>query len=162
MLFLTAHPAVAAPPSREALLQALEVTPDQINPVKDPATGQLSLPPPVSAPTDRDAAVEAAAKLAADTGDPELIAALLRYQFAYRSPENTVPARALGKVFLEQSDAFLQVYDEQNILMQVKLFPYLEFGYKAATRGKNKSIRKYQLTQKKLDRLSASLMNAGR
>jgi len=162
VLFVAISPASAQSSSRDQLLKALSVSRGQLAPVKNPDTGELSLPPMVSAPESNNANVEAAAQLAAKTGDPELITALLLYQFAYRGADNTVPAKALGYVFLEQSDAFLKAYKELDIVMQVKLITCLEFGYKAATRGKNKSIRKYQLTQKKLDKLSGSLMNAGR
>ena len=148
--------------SREDLLSALAVERSQLAPVKDPATGELSLPPMVSAPADKNSAVEAAAKMAAKTGDKELIRALLLYQFAYRGTDNATPAKALGKVFLEQANAFLEVYKSLDTVMQIKLITYLEFGYKAVTHGKNKSIRKYKTTQKKLDALSASMMNAGR
>ncbi len=154
--------AAAEASSRDQLLSALAVERSQLAPVQDPETGKLSLPPMVSAPADKDAAVEAAAKLAAQTGDKDLIRALLLYQFAYRGTDNATPAKALGQVFLEQPNAFLEVYKSLDTVMQVKLITYLEFGYKAVTHGKNKSIRKYKLTQKKLDALSGSMMNAGR
>lgn len=155
-------PAGAEASSREELLSAIAVERSQLAPVRNPETGDLSLPPVVSAPADQNAAVEAAAKMAANTGDKELIRALLLYQFAYRGTDNATPAKALGLVFLEQPSAFLEVYKSLDTVMQVKLITYLEFGYKAVTHGKNKSIRKYKITQKKLDALSASMMNAGR
>jgi hypothetical protein len=145
------YPAFAADYTREQILGALAV---------DPAAAMQNVSTPVAAPTEKDPYLLALQKLASDKPDPQLIQALLQYQFVYRAPENPLPAKVLGKIYLEQPDAVLAVYYKMPAAERIVLIPYLTFGYEKATQDKNPSLPRLVACQQKLDRLKGSLMNA--
>jgi hypothetical protein len=144
-------PAFAADYSREQILAALADVP--------PVAQQDPAHPPV-APQEKDPYLQSLQKMASAKPDPELIQALLQYQFAYRSPDNPLPGRVLGQVYLDQPDAVLAVYNKMPAAQRIVLIPYLIFGYDKATESKNKSLPKLVACQRKLDHLKGSLMNA--
>lgn len=142
-----------AAPTRDEVLLALAVTDDQLPDIKSPK-------PPVIAPSEKDPYVLALQKFASERPDPELIITLLRYQLAYRSPENETPARAMGVVFFEQPSAFSDVFVRLPAAGRVVLGPYLKYGFDKAVEGRNPSTLKIKDARKKMDKLQADLMNA--
>ncbi len=137
--------------SRDEILSALAV-PD--------APFSLETSAKAVAPAEKDSALLALQKFASAKADPELIQLLLRYQLAYLSPDNALPAKVMGVVFLEQPDSFVTVYNHLPAAGRVVLGPYLQFGFNRAIEGRNLSSPQIKAAKKKFDALQASLMNA--
>lgn len=141
--------------SRESVLTALAVTDTQLPDVK-----VSPQPPQVTAPPEKNPYLLSLQKMAVAQADPELIATLLRYQLAYLSPENDLPARVMGVVFFEQPELFVRVYSEFPAAARVILSPYLKFGFEKTVEGRNTSSPQVKAARKKFDALQGSLMNA--
>ncbi|PAW75643.1 MAG: hypothetical protein B9S32_17580 [Verrucomicrobia bacterium Tous-C9LFEB] len=141
--------------SRSDVLAALAVSGAQL-----PDAKVSPLPPQVAAPAEKNPYLLALQKMAVAQGDPELIAALLRYQLAYLLPDNDLPARVMGVVFYEQPDTFVRVYNEFPAAARVILGPYLKFGFEKTVEGRNASSPQVKAARKKFDALQGSLMNA--
>jgi len=125
-----------------------------------PRAGEIIPPGGVAAPAEDHGAVESVADAAAVAPHPELTGLLMQYMLVYRSPSSTVPAQALGKVYLEQTETFITEFRRLPVPAQKALWPFLEFGFRKATEGLNKSIPKIKKARSALDALAASLTNA--
>lgn len=140
--------------SRNEVLMALAVTDEQLPNVNAPPR------PQVAAPVEKDPYLLALQKMVVAQPDPELIATLLRYQLAYLSPENALPAKVIGVVFFEQTDTFVTVYNQFPAAGRVVLGAYLKYGFEKAVEGRNTSSPQVKAARKKFDKLQGSLMNA--
>lgn len=98
-------------------------------------------------------------KQACKEPDDELIQALFDYQLAHQGASDPVPAQIMGRIYREQTDAFLAVYQKRPALDQFTLNPYLNYGWRKAIEGKNRSLPWVAKKQKRLDQLNADLMN---
>lgn len=107
----------------------------------------------------RRPALAALEKLACDGADAELVRALCLYQLANPDTDFDFPARVLGQVYLEQPGTVLDVLRSLPGIAQIKLEPYLIFGWEQAVAEKNRSAPRIVERQKKLDRYKADLMN---
>jgi hypothetical protein len=150
----------AQAPDKAPILAALRQAIERKQPA--PVAGEAQVIAPVPAPAELNPTLGELEALAVKTGDPELIDGLLAYQLAFLAPENDFPSRALGRLYYELGDSFLQQYRKLEPVRQIQLRPYLEFGWEKAVQGKNKSLPKIVERQKKLDALFASLMNVGK
>jgi hypothetical protein len=106
--------------------------------------------------------MEAAALVGSSQQDRDLVMALCRYQLANPAPGFDAAARALGQIYLEQSDTVLAVMASLPGIERIRLHPYLTFGWNKVIADRNQSLPKIVNLQKKMDRYSASLMNAAR
>jgi hypothetical protein len=140
-------------PTREEIMAALAVTDDQLPNSNGPLTRS-------AAPAEKDPYLLALQKCASDKPDAALVGVLLRYQLAYLSPENPLPAKVIGAVFLEQPETFTTVYAQVPAAGRVILSLYLEFGFNKAIEGRNLSSPKIVVAKKRYDKLQADVMNA--
>lgn len=150
---VTSLRAADQPPSRDQIVAALAVTDDQLPNPNGPLAQNV-------APTEKDNYLIALQKIASDKPDATLVGVLLRYQLAYLSPENPLPAKVIGTVFLEQPDTFASVFGELPAAGRVILSLYLQFGFNKAIEGRNLSSPKVVAAKKKFDKLEADVMNA--
>lgn len=123
-------------------------------------TSLKNLPPAPSSPPEHAPYLEAVRANAVDQADPELTAALLRYQFIFRGTDNTLPATIVGEVFFEQTPTLVEELEKMPALQRVLVFPFIKFGFQKVTQGKLKSGRRYVRAKQALDRLHGRMMNA--
>lgn len=150
---LTPHPSQAQTPTRDQILAYFA----QANAPSDAAASPPSPAPPTDTLEPMLAALE---QIAAKKPDPDLLRALFEYQLAHPGAQDPRPALAMGRLFWAQSKTFAATYRSLPAVNQIRLMPYLEFGWKQCIRGKVKSGRHFQQIEAEFDRLRASMINA--
>lgn len=93
------------------------------------------------------------------SGDPELIKLFLQYQVAFLNPDNDLPARLIGEIFLDQPKAFQEGFELLSPNHRLIVFPYFKFGWMKAIEGKNTSLPSVAEKQKRFDRIAQGLIN---
>lgn len=104
-------------------------------------------------------ALQALDRLATAQPDEELTRGALLFQLRRPGADFPLNAQILGRLFLEQTDTFLKVWNSLPGAQQLGLAAYLRYGWQKAMEGKNKSSPRLVEKQKKMDRLLAALIN---